>query len=181
MRCQPADVDVLQAMSEATEHMLSSVWASGGTRDVYADYNDLTLSITTNALFGVDMSSSQSAGISSKLASHYCIINPILIGWHITREGVWVLLSLGLAACEDSGLFPAQQHHKAAQLHTTIARCLLSTTSQLLRLAHASVTATCVMHDGAYSMKGSHSQASVPTPPVVSLNVFACRCSAGGL
>ena len=46
--------------------MLSNTWADRGTRDVYADYNELTLSITTNALFGVDMSSSQSAGISSK-------------------------------------------------------------------------------------------------------------------
>lgn len=53
-------------MSQATQHMLSNTWADRGTRDVYADYNELTLSITTNALFGVDMSSSQSAGISSK-------------------------------------------------------------------------------------------------------------------
>ena len=59
---------VVQAMSQATQHMLSSVWASGGgARDVYADYNELTLSITTNALFGVDMTSRQSAGISGKL------------------------------------------------------------------------------------------------------------------
>lgn len=57
----------MQAMSQATQHMLDSVWAAGGSRDVYADYNELTLSITTNALFGVNMSSSQSAGISSKL------------------------------------------------------------------------------------------------------------------
>ena len=59
---------VVQAMSQATQHMLGSVWASGGgARDVYADYNELTLSITTTALFGVDMTSSQSAGISGKL------------------------------------------------------------------------------------------------------------------
>ena len=53
-------------MASATEHLLAEVWAQGGVRDVYADFNELTLNITTNALFGVDMSSSQAAGISGK-------------------------------------------------------------------------------------------------------------------
>ena len=57
---------LLQAMASATEHLLAEVWAQGGVRDVYADFNELTLNITTNALFGVDMSSSQAAGISGK-------------------------------------------------------------------------------------------------------------------
>lgn len=52
------------AMSSATQHMLRRVWGRGGVRDVYADFNELTLNITTNALFGVDMSSCQAAGIS---------------------------------------------------------------------------------------------------------------------
>lgn len=59
----------MQAMSSATEDMLSKVWTAGEARDVYADYNDLTLDITTNALFGVDMNSSQAAGISGELLS----------------------------------------------------------------------------------------------------------------
>ena len=59
----------LQAMASATEHLLAEVWAQGGVRDVYADFNELTLNITTNALFGVDMSSSQAAGISGKRSS----------------------------------------------------------------------------------------------------------------
>ena len=53
-------------MCAATEHMLAEVWAQDGVRDVYADFNELTLNITTNALFGVDMSSSQAAGISGE-------------------------------------------------------------------------------------------------------------------
>lgn len=57
---------VLQAMASATQHLLEEVWAQGGVRDVYADFNELTLNITTNALFGVDMSSSQAAGISGE-------------------------------------------------------------------------------------------------------------------
>lgn len=52
------------AMCSATGHMLAEVWSQGGVRDVYADFNELTLNITTNALFGVDMSSSQALGIS---------------------------------------------------------------------------------------------------------------------
>ena len=56
----------MQAMSSATQHMLADVWSTGGVRDVYADFNELTLNITTNALFGVDMSSSQALGISGE-------------------------------------------------------------------------------------------------------------------
>ncbi|DBB01015.1 TPA: hypothetical protein ACH3X1_000917 [Trebouxia sp. C0004] len=52
------------AMCSATGHMLAEVWGQGGVRDVYADFNELTLNITTNALFGVDMSSSQALSIS---------------------------------------------------------------------------------------------------------------------
>ncbi|DBA77753.1 TPA: hypothetical protein ACH3X2_008443 [Trebouxia sp. C0005] len=52
------------AMCSATGHMLAEVWSQSGVRDVYADFNELTLNITTNALFGVDMSSSQALGIS---------------------------------------------------------------------------------------------------------------------
>ncbi|KAL3147617.1 hypothetical protein ABBQ38_014667 [Trebouxia sp. C0009 RCD-2024] len=52
------------AMMSATEHLLGHVWAQGDVRDVYADFNELTLTITTNALFGVDMSSRQAAGIT---------------------------------------------------------------------------------------------------------------------
>lgn len=51
-------------MASATEHLVEHTWAQAGVRDVYADFNELTLTITTNALFGVDMSSSQAAGIS---------------------------------------------------------------------------------------------------------------------
>lgn len=56
----------MQAMTSATQHMLSRVWSKGGVRDVYADFNELTLDITTKALFGVNMSSSQAAGISGR-------------------------------------------------------------------------------------------------------------------
>ena len=65
-------------MASATEHLLADVWAQGGVRDVYADFNELTLNITTNALFGVDMSSSQAAGISGKHSGHPPLHNRIL-------------------------------------------------------------------------------------------------------
>ena len=56
----------MQAMSSATQDMLGGVWSEGGIRDVYADFNELTLNITTIALFGVDMSSRQALGISGR-------------------------------------------------------------------------------------------------------------------
>ncbi|KAG2448545.1 hypothetical protein HYH02_006436 [Chlamydomonas schloesseri] len=41
------------AMVAATEDMMRGVWgAAGGTRDVYADFNELTLQVTLEALFG---------------------------------------------------------------------------------------------------------------------------------
>lgn len=58
----------------ATEHLLGHVWAEGGVRDVYADFNELTLTITTNALFGVDVSSRQAAGITGEPAAPPAIV-----------------------------------------------------------------------------------------------------------
>ncbi len=68
----------MQAMCSATEHMLAEVWSQGGVRDVYADFNELTLNITTNALFGVDMSSSQALGISGE--QRWCMVHQSVIG-----------------------------------------------------------------------------------------------------
>ena len=74
-------------MCEATGHMLAEVWSQGGVRDVYADFNELTLSITTNALFGVDMSSSQALGISGD--QKWCMMHPIMIGPHEAVHYLW--------------------------------------------------------------------------------------------
>ncbi|EFJ44932.1 hypothetical protein VOLCADRAFT_82539 [Volvox carteri f. nagariensis] len=40
------------AMVAATCDMLDNQWVAGGTRDVYADFNELTLRVTLEALFG---------------------------------------------------------------------------------------------------------------------------------
>ncbi|GLC37963.1 hypothetical protein PLESTF_000605900 [Pleodorina starrii] len=40
------------AMIAATADMMDAEWATGGTRDVYADFNELTLRVTLEALFG---------------------------------------------------------------------------------------------------------------------------------
>ncbi|KAG2496159.1 hypothetical protein HYH03_005761 [Edaphochlamys debaryana] len=40
------------AMVAATEDMLEGAWGRGGVRDVYADFNELTLQVTLEALFG---------------------------------------------------------------------------------------------------------------------------------
>ena len=42
----------LQAMVELTNDMVTSEWGEGGVRDVYADFNKLTLDIVVASLFG---------------------------------------------------------------------------------------------------------------------------------
>ncbi len=76
----------MQAMCSATEHMLAEVWFEGGVRDVYADFNELTLNITTNALFGVDMSSSQALSISGE--QKWCTVH---VTWCMVH-GAWCMV-----------------------------------------------------------------------------------------
>jgi len=46
---------VMQAMIGCTEVLLATQWRHSGSRDVYEDFNGLTLQITTQALFGDDL------------------------------------------------------------------------------------------------------------------------------
>lgn len=75
----------MQAMCSATEHMLAEVWFEGGVRDVYADFNELTLNITTNALFGVEMSSSQALSISGE--QKWCTVHGTWCMVHQSMSG----------------------------------------------------------------------------------------------
>ncbi|GIL91069.1 hypothetical protein Vretimale_9498 [Volvox reticuliferus] len=52
------------AMVAATRNMLDMQWGSGGSRDVYADFNELTLRVTLKALFGFGAGEQQSPSIS---------------------------------------------------------------------------------------------------------------------
>lgn len=133
---------MLQAMSEATEHMLSSVWVSGGIRDVYADYNDLTLSITTNALFGVDMSSSQSAGISSKLASRCCITKVMLTNW-VCHPHSLAMVSVHVKTVVCS------LHSSPTELHSCTSQLPAASDQQLLYCCtwHMQVWYMCQQHE----------------------------------
>ncbi|GLI60636.1 hypothetical protein VaNZ11_002833 [Volvox africanus] len=59
------------AMVAATRNMLDSQWDSGGYRDVYMDFNELTLRVTLEALFGFRAGEQQSSSISpSSPAAH---------------------------------------------------------------------------------------------------------------
>eukprot|EP00198_Chlamydomonas_reinhardtii_P000787 XP_001690122.1 cytochrome P450 [Chlamydomonas reinhardtii] len=52
------------AMVAATEDMMRRVWGpAGGTRDVYADFNELTLQVTLEALFGFGSADEDAAQI----------------------------------------------------------------------------------------------------------------------
>lgn len=44
--------------------MLTSTWRSGLIRDVYHDFNQLTLAITLSALFGSEMSGMQAEEVT---------------------------------------------------------------------------------------------------------------------
>ena len=50
-----------QAMAAATQRLVDGPWAGGGPRDVYADFNALTLDIVTEVLFGWDIAREQAS------------------------------------------------------------------------------------------------------------------------
>lgn len=50
-------------MTSCTEALLSGSWGQGGIRDVYADFNDLTLQITLRALFSTSLDESTSTQV----------------------------------------------------------------------------------------------------------------------
>lgn len=56
----------LQAMTSETQQMLSRAWRCGGRRDVYSDFNDLTLRITVGALFGATVDSQQARRVAGE-------------------------------------------------------------------------------------------------------------------
>ena len=60
-----------QAMGSATRQMLATGWAGSGRRDVYSDFNALTLQITTEALFGKNLPKGQGAKVTGVLLL-YC-------------------------------------------------------------------------------------------------------------
>lgn len=86
--------------------MLADVWSTGGVRDVYADFNELTLDITTNALFGVDMSSSQALNISGKYqtetGSSHCILTTMSSSGLDQVMHICSKRSCSCGACRDS-------------------------------------------------------------------------------
>ena len=52
-------------MAHETRRLLEGPWAGGGLRPVYADFNALTLDITTAALFGTGLPRGQAAEVTS--------------------------------------------------------------------------------------------------------------------
>ncbi len=69
---QPSTVGMVQAMAAATEQMLQTRWRPGAQRDIYADFNALTLDVTTRALFGSNLPASESRQITGESARHAC-------------------------------------------------------------------------------------------------------------
>lgn len=59
------------AMSTVTEEVLGNLWRQGGLRDVYQDYNELTLQIVATALFGSDIRGPRARVITSKIATAF--------------------------------------------------------------------------------------------------------------
>ena len=51
-------------MAHETRRLLEGSWAGGGVRPVYADFNALTLDITTAALFGTGLPRAQAAEVT---------------------------------------------------------------------------------------------------------------------
>jgi hypothetical protein len=60
---------LVQAMQRAAGDLVAGPWAGGGVRDVYADYNALTLQVVTDALFGADLPETASREVTGNLAA----------------------------------------------------------------------------------------------------------------
>lgn len=60
-----------QAVEGATSAMLRQEWRFGGRRDVYADYNSLTLAVTVDALFGSAVDRVQAQQVSRSIATAF--------------------------------------------------------------------------------------------------------------
>ena len=65
LRClEVVDGLCVQAMGSATRELLAGAWAGSGPREVYADLNELTLRITTEALFGSNLPPQEAARVT---------------------------------------------------------------------------------------------------------------------
>ena len=60
-----------QAMVNITEKMVENVWRTGGLRDVYADFNELTMEIVASALFGADEGSEDMAQVGPAITQAF--------------------------------------------------------------------------------------------------------------
>ncbi|KAK9903986.1 hypothetical protein WJX75_001915 [Coccomyxa subellipsoidea] len=60
-----------QAMGSATRQMLATGWSGSGRRDVYSDFNALTLQITTEALFGKNLTADQGAKVTGAIGTAF--------------------------------------------------------------------------------------------------------------
>ncbi len=54
-------------MVDETRQLLEGRWAGGSVRSVYADFNALTLDITTAALFGTGLPRAEAAQVTGAL------------------------------------------------------------------------------------------------------------------
>ena len=55
-------------MTDSAEAMLAAQWRYSGCRDVYQDFNALTLQITTQALFGDDLPAAEGLRVTGRLS-----------------------------------------------------------------------------------------------------------------
>lgn len=54
-----------------TEKMVDKVWRTGGVRDVYADFNELTMEIVASALFGASEASEEMAQVGPAITQAF--------------------------------------------------------------------------------------------------------------
>ena len=51
-------------MARGAQELVTSTWQNAGAREIYSDFNSLTLQITTDALFGFTPSTPQSKTVT---------------------------------------------------------------------------------------------------------------------
>ena len=75
------------AMASAGAALLSKQWSSRSLRDVYADFNDLTLAIVADALFGADVRGEDARAINGAIRDASRVLRQALLR-RLRRPGV---------------------------------------------------------------------------------------------
>lgn len=89
-------------MGSATRQMLATGWSGSGRRDVYSDFNALTLQITTEALFGKNLTADQGAKVTGVLLVCYQHVSITVLA--VSPDGFLMKLLLKVVSAHSGAI-----------------------------------------------------------------------------